>query len=206
MAHRAIAIYLLGLSLLISGCGPGQLFGPTVTPTSTPTPTPTPTQTPTPTPTATPTPVAFEMNEFVQGVEEWAITVFSATNAGTSIERTVGLQTYSSEVTKPDTHFIQVVVGLTKLGDESEPPSDLNIEDVILKDDEGNEYPCGLVGGDFFPDARCTQGEPEGQILLTDLVWNVLAQQIEFSFVVPNNAQIVEFVWPDLPPVLLEIE
>lgn len=47
-------------SLLISGCGPGQLFGPTVTPsptsTSTPTITPTFTSTPTLTPSPTPTP------------------------------------------------------------------------------------------------------------------------------------------------------
>ena len=44
-------------SLLTSGCGPGQLFGPTLTltPTMTPIPTLTPTPTPTPTPTLTPT-------------------------------------------------------------------------------------------------------------------------------------------------------
>jgi hypothetical protein len=46
--------------LLLTSCGPGQMFGPTITPspTSTPTftPTPTPTSTPTFTPTPTPTP------------------------------------------------------------------------------------------------------------------------------------------------------
>lgn len=40
---------------LVSGCGPGQLFGPTLTPTPTATSTPTPTATCTPTPTDTPT-------------------------------------------------------------------------------------------------------------------------------------------------------
>jgi hypothetical protein len=40
----------------ISGCGPGQLFGPTLTPTPTFTPTPTPTATPTNTSTPTHTP------------------------------------------------------------------------------------------------------------------------------------------------------
>jgi len=57
------------LSLFLSGCGPGEVFGPTVTlsptetqsPTLTSTPTQTPTNTPTPTstptPTLTPTPV-----------------------------------------------------------------------------------------------------------------------------------------------------
>jgi hypothetical protein len=44
--------------LVITGCGPGQLLGPTLTPTATltPTPTHTPTATLTPTPTSTPTP------------------------------------------------------------------------------------------------------------------------------------------------------
>lgn len=60
-----VALFLT-LASLLSGCGPGQLFGPTLTPTptitSTPTTTPTPTATatftplPTATPTATPLP------------------------------------------------------------------------------------------------------------------------------------------------------
>jgi hypothetical protein len=48
--------------LLLTACGPGQMFGPTITPTSTNTPTSTPTITPTitptPRPTATPKPTA----------------------------------------------------------------------------------------------------------------------------------------------------
>lgn len=61
MKRSMIAKGCLVLSLLISGCGPGQMFGPTLTPTSTATatptrtPTPTPTFTPTQTPTVTPT-------------------------------------------------------------------------------------------------------------------------------------------------------
>jgi hypothetical protein len=55
--QHVIAILVLVTSLIISGCGPGQLFGPTVTPipTSTPVP-PTATFTPIP-PTLTVTPV-----------------------------------------------------------------------------------------------------------------------------------------------------
>ena len=63
---RIIAICFLAVSLLVSGCVPGQALPPaltptptltpTLTPTSTRTPTPTPTNTPTQTPTATPTP------------------------------------------------------------------------------------------------------------------------------------------------------
>jgi hypothetical protein len=53
--QRASMILVLLLSLVISGCAPGQIFGPTVTPTPTNTPTPTSTNTPIP-PTATDTP------------------------------------------------------------------------------------------------------------------------------------------------------
>jgi hypothetical protein len=62
-AKRQIAaVVVLITSLVMSGCGPGQLLGPTVTPTPTltftptPTSTSTPTSTPTLTPTITPTP------------------------------------------------------------------------------------------------------------------------------------------------------
>ena len=65
--RKAVVICILAFSLLISGCGPGGLFGPTLTPTPTNTLTPTNTPTPTtsvftdtpsdtPTPTFTPTP------------------------------------------------------------------------------------------------------------------------------------------------------
>lgn len=50
----------VSLALVVAGCGPGQLLGPTLTPTPTatftPSPTPTPTSTPTPTATPSPTP------------------------------------------------------------------------------------------------------------------------------------------------------
>lgn len=54
MNSKAVATYILMFSLLLSGCGPGQLFGPTITPT----PTITNTQTPSPTTTATLKPTA----------------------------------------------------------------------------------------------------------------------------------------------------
>jgi hypothetical protein len=52
MKQGTVVIILLAVSMLISGCGPGQLFGPEPTPT--PTNTPTPTETPLPTLTPTP--------------------------------------------------------------------------------------------------------------------------------------------------------
>ena len=53
---RQLVLIIIGL--LLSACGPGQLFGPTITPTPTHTPTKTPTITPTMTltPTETPSP------------------------------------------------------------------------------------------------------------------------------------------------------
>ena len=56
--QQTIAICFLTASFLISGCGPGQVLGPTLTPTSTPTVTPTNTPTHTPAPTNTPKPTA----------------------------------------------------------------------------------------------------------------------------------------------------
>ncbi len=54
--QRTAMIFVLLLSLAISSCAPGQLFGPTITPTPTNTPTSTATNTPIP-PTATDTPI-----------------------------------------------------------------------------------------------------------------------------------------------------
>lgn len=53
--QQSAIVFILTLSLLISGCGPGQLLGPTITPTLTQTLTPTATLTPTPTATLTST-------------------------------------------------------------------------------------------------------------------------------------------------------
>jgi len=78
--------WVLMISMLLSGCGPGQFLGPTITPsptstlTPTITPSPTPTQTSTPTITVTPTPVCSITNgdwvseEFVFGVSDCKIT------------------------------------------------------------------------------------------------------------------------------------
>jgi hypothetical protein len=54
--QRTFAILVLITSLVMSGCGPGQLFGPTLTPTLPPTPTSTLTPTPIPSPTINPLP------------------------------------------------------------------------------------------------------------------------------------------------------
>jgi hypothetical protein len=55
--QRPAALLILVMSLVISGCGQGKLFGPTLTPTPTPTQTPTITSTRTPTQTPTPGPL-----------------------------------------------------------------------------------------------------------------------------------------------------
>lgn len=58
MNTKIKAILVLVTSLVLSGCGPGRLFGPTLTPTPTLTSTPTLTLTPTLTSTSTLTPTA----------------------------------------------------------------------------------------------------------------------------------------------------
>ena len=44
--RQTISTFILAVTLLISGCGPGQFLGPTTTPTATDTPTPTATPIP----------------------------------------------------------------------------------------------------------------------------------------------------------------
>jgi len=56
MKFSKFAVLIVVLNLLLSSCGAGQVFGPTMTPTPTTTNTPTPTKTPTPTNTSTPMP------------------------------------------------------------------------------------------------------------------------------------------------------
>ncbi|HAV78316.1 MAG TPA: hypothetical protein DCX53_13295 [Anaerolineae bacterium] len=55
MNKNIIFLSHLVLMFFLSGCGPGEFFGPTITPPPTNTPTSTPTNTPTQTPTFTPT-------------------------------------------------------------------------------------------------------------------------------------------------------
>jgi hypothetical protein len=65
--QQTLAILMfLTISLVMSGCGPGQLLGPTITPSPTNTPPPTPTSTPTPTFTLTLTPTLTPSPTFTQ--------------------------------------------------------------------------------------------------------------------------------------------
>ena len=52
LPQRTVLAYVLIASLAFTACGPGQLFGPTLTPTPTATSTPVPTSTPKPAPAA----------------------------------------------------------------------------------------------------------------------------------------------------------
>ena len=87
--YKAIAILILVLSLLLSGCTPGQLFGATVTPTPSITPTstftPIPTETPTLPPTLTPTPVIKTFNVTIPANVEWFNTGINLTVGQTMI-------------------------------------------------------------------------------------------------------------------------
>ena len=71
MKKKYVSICFLFLALFLLGCGPGQLFGPTVTPTFTLTPVPTSTPTLVPTATSTPTPVTQTFTVVVPANELW---------------------------------------------------------------------------------------------------------------------------------------
>jgi len=87
--QQIIVLFILALSLFVSGCGPGQIFGPTITPSPTNTPVPTntsvPTDTPTPIPptstpippTATALPTEIDVNvsaESMKLIQAWKVT------------------------------------------------------------------------------------------------------------------------------------
>ncbi|MGD0174961.1 MAG: hypothetical protein ABSC61_11145 [Anaerolineales bacterium] len=71
--QRTTALLILVMSLVISGCGPGKLFGPALTPTPTITPTQTPTITPSQTPTQTPSPTSTPVPPFI--VDKTGLTI-----------------------------------------------------------------------------------------------------------------------------------
>ena len=83
---RRLSSLLFISSFALVACGPGQLFGPTVTPASTHTPTQTPTNTatgtstpaPAPTPTLTSTPTAIPAMGTPISNEDWEVTVVDA--------------------------------------------------------------------------------------------------------------------------------
>lgn len=77
MKIKYILPVCLVLSMALTACGPGQWFGPTITPTATITPTPTNTSTPTPSltptpipPTATATPIPIILTD---GTHKWIV-------------------------------------------------------------------------------------------------------------------------------------
>lgn len=93
-------LILAVISLLVSSCGPGQLFGPTITPspmptltptlTPTSTITPTPTSTPTPTITPTPTPVAATFDDNLCDIKgSFTLDGTLSLNAASTLEQAV---------------------------------------------------------------------------------------------------------------------
>jgi hypothetical protein len=91
--QQSIAVCLLVASLFLSGCGPGQTFGPTPTPTSTNTPIPTntplpPTATSTNTPIPpTPTPefVQYYTEEFEKDLKYWPYFIVDGSGYGGAV-------------------------------------------------------------------------------------------------------------------------
>lgn len=112
--QRTIVVCLLAVSLLISGCGPGQLLGPTLTPTLVPTAT----STPTPKPTTGGIEGKFFRSDIDKPIANASISLFLPdTTAGDSemIEAITDAQgAFSFTEMKPDTYnlaFLLVLKG-----------------------------------------------------------------------------------------------
>jgi hypothetical protein len=84
--QQIIVICLIAISILISGCGPGQLFGPKITPTPTLTLTAIPTPTPTTIPTITPDPSEGTVRGTILNGANILIAIFPQVNESFTLE------------------------------------------------------------------------------------------------------------------------
>lgn len=160
---------------------------PTITSTFTSTATSTPTTTVTPLPpTATSTPVA------VTG-KEWKVTIKSARNVGISAEGPVPAAFGGPYVQVPreNAHFVEVSVLLERLGGQK-IGFDYFPSSIIVRDDQGNDFPCyGTFGPQFISFFfRC--GNPVDEIDDTEL-------NINYVFIIPDGVKPVDFVFPGVP-------
>ncbi len=126
MKIKNILPIFIAVSMALTACGPGQLFGPTVTSTATITPTPTNTSTPTPTltptpipPTATPTPIPIILTD---GDHKWFIK--SVTLGDTS------------EYSAPANYFL--MEGYTYLTIGFESADDMDLVSFVMDLDAGS--------------------------------------------------------------------
>jgi hypothetical protein len=83
MKNLTSTVLILSISLLLSGCGVGQIFGPTITPIPTATDTPTATFTPAPTFTPTATPDFYTSKERLAEKITWVVEEYNSPTAGT---------------------------------------------------------------------------------------------------------------------------
>lgn len=121
MPKFKIVLLLILFNLILSGCGPGQLFGPTLTPTPSPTstltPTPTPTLTPTPTntplPTATPTPLpslGIKDNDLISFAKDFDYTESNISIDGLSARKYVSPEGYTILTLVGTTPYVEKVI------------------------------------------------------------------------------------------------
>jgi hypothetical protein len=182
------AILLLIASLLITSCGPGQLFGPTPTPTLTITPTLPPT------PTLTPTPIA--------GIgvpvsdERWQITLLEAYQ-----EETLSGPINEYSPNKSDQVFLVVNTELRYVGKTSElegikcSTNDFN----IINDENGDVLFADIIG--FGDSMWAAIGDP--LVFLPAAFQGDGVNKFEFATVVEKKFinNVFKLRFKDLPPI-----
>jgi hypothetical protein len=135
---QTIAILVLVMSLVLSGCGPGQLSGPALTPTQTAFPTMPPTATIVSSPTATPLPPTLTPVPLTA----------TPTTPPTGISGTVK---YTGTKLGSITVFVSTESGSTPLGEEG-------IKNFT--DASGGEFLWGLPAGSYYVAALYQVGGP----------------------------------------------
>lgn len=206
MNFNRIPVYILVLSLFLSGCSPGQLFGPTITQTLifTNTPTPTPIS-PTP-PTST---WSFEVRSVdrvetfltLRGLADLKGDVTLETEPQTSLDSgAIGIITADGELVQVTTiqakegREILVVRGnLQNLGEDTQS---FRLADVYLLSTSNDQWtPIAVDRGSGVPN----------YVLEDGLQVSILAEpgtyQVVFAFVVPTDAGELQLQFIDLQPI-----
>jgi hypothetical protein len=142
-AIRKITIVtVLAMSLVVSGCGPGQLLGPAFTPTLAPTLTPT--LTPTPAPTSTPSPTLTPIPQPTLSLPQSASAVCNggsisdATEYNANAASTI-LVCFAGEECKPINQTNEFSEGIKKSGrnfDDTVPSNNAQLQLVACIDKE----------------------------------------------------------------------
>ncbi|MBA7495188.1 hypothetical protein ES702_05767 [subsurface metagenome] len=132
--------------------------------------------------------------------ENWKINVIFAKNKGSEFTERgdpFGMVTQIISTDKPDAYLLQVRVHIKRI--DQKPIGFDYFKEAIVRDDNGKTYLYSIAGPPGFYLNFTKKGEYEASPLLVE-------GDVDYIFIVPDNAKIVDFVWLDQPPIPLTVE